>query len=54
MKHMMDVLIEILIVSIVMLTQGTLVATLVLLGLLLVVPEHPLIVRCLKFLKGLV
>lgn len=50
----MDALAGWLTIAAVFLTQGTLVAALVVLMGLLVIPKHPLIVQCVKFLKGLV
>ena len=50
----MDALLDWLTLAVIFATQGTLIAALVLLVFLLVVPEHPLVVQCMKFLKGLV
>lgn len=54
MKAIMGALTEWLTIAAVFATQGTLIISLALLVFLLIAPEHPLIVQCLKFLKGLV
>ena len=52
MKTIMDALAEILTVAIVILTQATLIGSMALLAALLVIPEHPVVRDCIKFLKG--
>lgn len=54
MKAIMDALANWLTIAVVFATQGVLVFALAVLMGALVIPEHPLIVQCLKWLKGLV
>ena len=54
MKTIMDAIVNWLTILTIFLTQGALVAALIVLMGLLVVPEYPLLSQCLKWLKGLV